>query len=160
MLASIKKRGSELKFQTVDSGMFLACPDQALTRSERSKLLNQNGLNEPTYQEVLSLIQRKPEITTKLAGKWLDIIGNAPYIKGIYTFDQNGELTKGETNTERNVCVCKSIPPLSMFVCSEYIAGMSGFRFIIDDSTRPDKDAQVLFGVINLTRTERLIKRR
>ncbi len=161
MQANIEKRGSDLKFQAVDSGIFMASSEKALTRSERSELLNQNGLREPTYEEALSLIQRKPEIIANLGGKWLDLAGNAPSIKGIYTFDEKGQFTKGSTNTERNVYVCKSIAPLSMLVCSEYNLNIFGFRFIIDESACADNEAKILLGVIDSSRSEASqIKRR
>jgi hypothetical protein len=100
-----------------------------------------------TYQEALVLIDRSPELKTRLEGKWFYLSGKGLKEFYHYTFDHEGKLMEGRGNLENTVYAYLGTKFLSLGVRPDDLAGVSGARFDICAGYARQGVASVVVGV-------------
>lgn len=147
MVTSQKLKTANVEFSSVQSktGEFFVAKQEA-NYADSMKILKEYGYQALTYQEALA---RAPELIKELMGKWFWLAGDGKDLtkgRGVYTFDEHGELTKlkGGEKPDQQVRVYSGEHPLSLGVDSGlYDDG----RFSIFADDGPDVVAPVVVGV-------------
>ncbi len=140
------RQAVQVEFREVNTtGVFLAHTEA--NRKTSVALLKQNGFRALTYQEALVKIDQNPELKEQLKGKWFYLDGKGSALSGYYTFDERGDLTKGQSDIEKTVYVWKGNQTLSLDVRADDYARIYEGRFYLNASFSPDYAARVVVGV-------------
>ncbi len=145
-----KQKQTTAQFSEIEgTGVFISI--KRADHHDSMSLLHQNGLRPMTYQEALVFINRNPELKEQSKDKWFYLYGNGTELSELYTFNEEGQLTKGSGNIEKTVYVWKGGQPLSLplslFVLTDDVARVYGRRFSLYANCGPEGVATMVAGV-------------
>ena len=114
---------------------------------KRSRIIAlKHGLRLLSLKIALIEINKDKQLKQRLKGEWFYLDGKGSQLSGYYTFNDNGELTKGKGDIEKTVYVWKGKQPLSLGVHSVYNARLNGWRFLLNAFNVPQVVASVVVG--------------
>ena len=148
-------RFGEFKPVTGSTGVMLHVLEKRSDHSTSMKLLDESGLMPFAREEMLSILVKDEKLKEFLKGKWFYLAGSGAKENGLYTLNEDGNLTSGKCQSiENTVRVWPGDKPLSLNVYFDYNAASHSWRFGLDAAFDPHDDAPVVVGKPKLSLSE------